>query len=131
MKPPDARRSLGRRGEDMAAAYLRERGLEIVTTNWRPTGSVSAREVRGELDIIARDGECLAFVEVRTRRAAPGLAEESVNRSKADQLLRLARAYLQAHEIREDEIEWRFDIVAISLTSAGAQINWIPHALYW
>ena len=39
--PPDGRRSLGRRGEEMAAAYLRERGLEIVATNWRPTGSHS------------------------------------------------------------------------------------------
>ena len=59
----DHRKPLGRLGEDLAARHLEQAGWQIVARNWRTR--------RGEIDIVARDGEWLVFVEVRTRRAAP------------------------------------------------------------
>lgn len=88
-----ARANLGRRGEDVAAAHLAGLGWEIITRNWRTRA--------GELDIVARDGEWLVFVEVRARRAgrrgaAPlaGTPEESVTSRKQRQLIAMSEAYL-------------------------------------
>ena len=127
--PKNSRRSLGQRGEQMAADHLRANGLEIVDTNWRPSKSVAALEARGELDIVAREKDALVFVEVRTRRADPGMAEQSFGPAKSRQVLTLARVYLQAHNIREDAIPWRIDLIAITLSPAGPQLNWIQHAV--
>ncbi|MGC8781941.1 MAG: YraN family protein, partial [Anaerolineae bacterium] len=87
------RRAIGKQGEDRAVAYLEQLGYAILARNWRTR--------RGELDIVARDGECLVFVEVRTRRsgrraAAPalGAAEESVTPRKQRQLAAMADEYL-------------------------------------
>jgi hypothetical protein len=71
--PAEYKRQLGRRGEDLATAYLRQQGYVILARNWRcPVG---------EIDIVAREGEILAFVEVRTRRGDRfGTPEESITR---------------------------------------------------
>jgi len=105
----DDRRGLGRRGEDLAAQHLVARGYQIVVRNWRC-------EV-GELDLVARDGGCLAFVEVRTRRGrALGTPEESVTPAKQARLIELALAYVQAHDWQGD---WRIDVVAVEMDSRG------------
>ena len=51
---------LGRYGEDLAVRYLRERGMEVLERNWRCE--------HGEVDVVARDGDCLVICEVKTRR---------------------------------------------------------------
>jgi putative endonuclease len=105
----DDRRGLGRRGEDLAAQHLVARGYQIVVRNWRC-------EV-GELDLVARDGDCLAFVEVRTRRGrALGTPEESVTPAKQARLIDLALAYVQAHDWQGD---WRIDVVAVEMDGRG------------
>ena len=69
---PTARSRLGALGEGVAGEYLEAKGYEIVATNYRCQW--------GEVDIIARDGDCLAFVEVRTRRSQEfGAPEESLS----------------------------------------------------
>ncbi|MCX7671596.1 MAG: YraN family protein [Anaerolineae bacterium] len=114
--PADARRSVGEQGEEQAAAYLTQLGYTILARNWRTR--------TGELDIVARDGECLVFVEVRTRRvgrytAAPALGapEESVTPRKQLQLVAMADEYLF-------QIPWdgpkRIDVVAVELGTDGA-----------
>lgn len=111
-KVMDGRRALGKRGEDEAAAYLARQGYAIIARNWRTRA--------GELDIIARDGECLVFVEVRTRRigrraATPALGapEESVTPRKQLQLATMTDEYLF-------QMPWdgpkRIDVVAIELS---------------
>jgi len=107
---PGRRQQLGRLGEHLAVRYLQEHGYEIRTTNYRCAV--------GEIDIVARDGECLVFVEVRTRQCPEfGLPEESVDHRKLHKLVDLAETYLQQHE--EDAGPCRIDVVAISLSPSG------------
>ena len=84
-----SRRQVGDRGEKLAADYLRSRGYDIIESNFR------CRE--GEIDIVARKGETLVFVEVRTRRGRDfGTPEESISPLKQQRLVSLAEAYVQA-----------------------------------
>ncbi len=112
----DGRRTTGRQGEDRAVAYLEQLGYAILARNWRTR--------RGELDIVARDGACLVFVEVRTRRVgrrrdAPALGspEESVTPRKQLQLAAMADEYLF-------QMPWdgpkRIDVIAVELAADGS-----------
>jgi putative endonuclease len=95
----------GRRAEDRAAALLEGRGYRIVDRNYR--------EARGELDIIAWDGEVLVFVEVRARHADGfGDVAESIGSSKRAALIRTARGYLRTHDLEEAPV--RFDVVTFA-----------------
>lgn len=109
MPKQDDRRGLGRRGEELAARHLTARGYQIVARNWRCEA--------GELDLVALDGDCLAFVEVRARRGgALGSPEESVTPAKQSRLIALAEAYVQAHDWPG---EWRIDVVAVEMDGRG------------
>jgi putative endonuclease len=104
-----ARKRLGQRGEDLAAAHLEERGYVVRERNWRCPA--------GEIDIVAQDGDCLVFVEVRTRRGRKyGTPEESVTPAKQAKLVELAQTYLQEFDWDGD---WRIDVVAVEMTSGG------------
>lgn len=116
----DGRKALGRQGEDLAAAHLESAGWQIVARNWQSHGHGH----RGEIDIVARDGDYLVFVEVRTRRAAAngaipnlGRPEDSVTPRKQLQLAQIAYAYLYDFPWRGP---WRIDVVALELTRDGA-----------
>ena len=90
----------------MAAEFLKGRGYQILETNFRCP--------RGELDIVARLGEYLVFVEVRTRRGTTlGTPEESVTPRKKAKLVALAQSYLANHAPSEQL--WRIDVVAVEL----------------
>jgi putative endonuclease len=105
----DSRQRLGRWGEDLAARHLVAKGYEVVARNWRCE--------TGELDLVVRDGDCLAFVEVRTRRGrAMGTPEESITAAKQARLSALAEAYVQAHDWPG---YWRLDVVAIEVDRRG------------
>lgn len=124
---PDGRQNLGRRGEEIAAAYLARLGYVIVTRNWRTR--------TGELDIVARDGEWLVIVEVRARRGAGGSTapilgrpEDSVTPRKQAQLVALAEAYLFEHPW---DGPWRVDVIALELRGDGsvARLNHLKDAV--
>ena len=106
----DYKRKLGQQGEEIATGYLRQQGYDILARNWRcPVG---------ELDIVAREGEILTFVEVRTRRGDRfGGPEESITLAKQAKLVELAQTYLKDAGL-EDEA-WRIDVVAIELGQRG------------
>jgi putative endonuclease len=105
----DNRQGLGRWGEDLAARHLVAKGYEVVARNWRCEA--------GELDLVIRDGDCLVFVEVRTRRGrAMGTPEESITAAKQARLSGLAEAYVQAHDWPG---YWRLDVVAIEVDRRG------------
>ena len=106
----------GARGESIAARTLRDAGLTIVATNYRCDV--------GELDLVARDGDLLVFVEVRSRAAGDhGDAVEMVIASKRRKVARVAAAYL-AVEAPAWYLRARFDIIAIT----DDEIVWIPDA---
>ncbi len=96
---------IGASGEDAAAAALLAAGYQIVERNFTCKA--------GELDIVARDGDVLVFVEVRSRaNAAHGHAAEMVTPGKRARVARVARVYLAARVPVFDEC--RFDVVAIT-----------------
>lgn len=101
-------RNLGRRGEDLAHRYLRSRKYVVVARNYR-----AASGARGEIDIIARDGTELVFVEVKTRRSNEiSFPERAVDDQKQRYIMRAARDYA-----RRASVDWanvRFDVVAIT-----------------
>jgi putative endonuclease len=95
---------LGRRGEDLAAQYLQQRGMVILSRNWR------CRD--GELDLIVTDGGELVVCEVKTRSGARfGLPAEAVDHRKTRRIRRLAQAWMTAHGVRWCPV--RFDVLAI------------------
>ena len=104
------RQALGRWGEDLAVRHLEAEGLEVVARNWR------CRE--GELDLVARDGGVLVFVEVKTRTSARfGAPAEAVTPRKAARIRRLSQRWLA--EVRPPYVaELRFDVVSV-LRTAG------------
>lgn len=94
----------GREAERQAADFLRRHGYAIYEHNYRWRG--------GEIDLIARDGDCLVFVEVKARSSgAFGSPEESITAAKREKLIRTARRYLVEHPT---ELDVRFDVVALS-----------------
>lgn len=102
------RTEIGTRGEAAAAAYLERVGMQVVDRNWRNS--------RGELDIVALDGEDLVICEVKTRASeSRGTAEDAVSPAKQKQLGRLARAYLAAAGLADASV--RFDVITIRLLS--------------
>ena len=105
-----AKDDLGRRGEQLAAAYLEGRGLEIVDRNWRCP--------LGEIDLVARVGDELVFVEVKTRSSvAFGHPLEAITAVKLARLRRLAGAWCEAHPGAWESI--RIDALAIVAPTGG------------
>lgn len=124
MNEPDGRRTLGQRGEALAAAYLARKGYGIIGTNWRTAA--------GEIDLIMRDAATLVFVEVRTRRSTiAGSAAESVTPAKQRRLALLADRYL--HELDAAGTPWpgpwRIDVVAIQVQGERARVRHLVAAV--
>ena len=111
--------ALGRRGERAAERHLRRNGYRIVARNFRAAGA--------EIDLVAIDGDILVFVEVKTRRSrAAGAPEEAVDERKQTRMRRAAEVF--ARRYRADEIEMRFDIVAIDASGKRLEIELLRNA---
>ncbi len=96
---------LGKSGEDVAVEYLKKKRYKIVNKGFR--------FLRGEIDIIAYDGDTLVFIEVKTRKSPRfTLPEESVTPAKRKQLRRVAQGYLLLEHIQD--VECRFDVLSLS-----------------
>lgn len=115
------KQTLGKSGEEYAAQMVTQSGLKIVKRNYRCP--------KGEMDIIARDGERLVFIEVRTRRSGyRGWGEESITRQKALRLQAIAAYYL----LEKGYKSWpniRFDVIAVRWLEGKPEIRWIEAAL--
>jgi len=107
-------RALGQVGEAAAARFLERHGLVILARNLRCR--------LGEIDLLARDGPTLVFVEVKARRGLLGdPPEAAVDARKRARLTRLALRYLAARRLGERSC--RFDVVGVSLDEAGGVIG--------
>lgn len=120
----DARKELGRRGEDIAARHLERRGWRIVSRNYR------VRE--GEIDLIARREAVLAFCEVKTLvargrgRAGPSNPVEAVGRDKRARVRNMARIWIAeraAQGALRGTVDLRLDVIGIVLSPQGALLR--------
>ena len=115
MKP----KPLGRKGENLAASYLREQGWEILERNYRTR--------LGEIDLVCRDHESIVFVEVKTRASADfARPDESVTQRKQAKLRRLVEEYLVAHRLEASDV--RFDVLGVTLGSHRTEFEHIVGA---
>lgn len=103
----ETKKDLGTRGEDLAAAFLQKKGIQILERNYRYG--------HGEIDIVAREGETLVFVEVKTAATDEyGPPEGWVDARKQRQIGKIAEAYLQEH--KRIDVDCRFDVIAVDAT---------------
>jgi putative transposase len=117
--PSDRRRQLGDHGEDLAAAALKKQGYKILERNYVTP--------LGEIDLIARQGQTVVVVEVKTRRGTRfGAPQDGVHPGKQDRLRRLAEYYLKAKRLTGTTV--RFDVVAVTLADDVPQVEIIPNA---
>jgi len=111
---------LGKKGEELATRLLEEKGYHILERNWRWG--------KEEIDIIARDGNFLVIVEVKTRSSGDYASpESSVTKIKQRTLIRAANAYCR---YKGHQGEVRFDIISIIIGPDGEEINHIDDAFY-
>lgn len=115
--PGSHRRDLGAAGEAAAAAWLEARGYTLLARN--------VRTRYGEIDLVARQGSCVVFVEVKSRTGeAFGHPAEAIMPLKQHRLARLAAAYL--HRWSLDHCAVRFDAISVRLDASGS-ISEIEH----
>ncbi|MGC8797825.1 MAG: YraN family protein [candidate division WOR-3 bacterium] len=108
------RMAMGKAGEAAAKRFLEKQGYKILACNYRCA--------YGEIDLICQDRETLVFVEVKTRSSSRfGSPAEAVTKSKQRRLYRLAQVYLA--ENHQEEIPVRFDVLSLTATPAGMQIE--------
>jgi len=100
----DARRLFGNSAEDLAARYLKGEGFKIIARQFKTN--------IGEIDLVARDGDEVVFVEVKARRSSSfGYPEESVTAAKLRKIGLVAEQYIQEKKLMTTP--WRIDVVAI------------------
>jgi putative endonuclease len=114
-----AKSRLGRRAEILAAGELGRRGYRIVGSNYHCR--------YGEIDLIAKDGETLVFVEVRSKTSTGhGLPSETVDAVKQKKLIMTARCYLTEKDLRD--LSCRFDVVEVIFQDEKPKIEVIQNA---
>lgn len=107
----------GARGEKLAARYLKREGYKILIKNYKIK--------QGEIDIVAREGEDLVFIEVKTRSAAPYLSGMyAVDTRKQEHIFRTASMYMEEHRT---QLRPRFDIIEVELDRETGKLIKLNH----
>lgn len=113
-------RVLGGEGEELAVRYLKRHGYQIIERNFRCP--------LGEIDVIARHGLYLVFVEIKSRSSSDfGFPQEAVHHHKQRRIIKAAKVYLAQRRLG-DNVPARFDVVAIEQGPSGAMINVLQNA---
>lgn len=103
----------------MALKEIKRRGYTVVTKNYRSP--------LGEIDLVAKDGDCLVFIEIKTRKGrSVGYAKEAVDQRKMRQISKAALAYMKAHDCMDSRA--RFDVIAINIKGDRAEIETVTDA---
>jgi len=113
------RLALGKLGEELALKKIKSLGYTCITRNYRCP--------LGEVDLIARDGDCLVFIEIKTRRGRSlGYAKEAINARKRRQISKVALAYMKGNNCCD--VKSRFDVIAIAMSEGKEHIEVIKNA---
>lgn len=114
-----ARLSVGKRGEELASAYLAKAGYQIIERNYRC--------IFGEIDIVAEEGDNIVFIEVKSRRSnAYGDPQLAVGSRKQKKISMVALNYIE--EKHKHSRNARFDVVAVKLLPSGPTVELIKNA---
>ena len=114
------KRVIGDYFENIACSYIEENGAAVLERNFRA--------LRGEIDIIAKDGKYLSFIEVKYRTGDRyGDAEEAVDIRKQKQICKISNLYLIS-KCKSLEIPIRYDVVAITAIDDAITVKWIKNA---
>ena len=106
------KQAFGKWGEETAARYLEKKGYQILARNYRTP--------YGEIDLVARQGTVMVFVEVKARSSTRyGYPEEAVDEGKAERLLAAVDTYWQENE--KDFGDWRVDVIAVRRLESGKE----------
>ena len=112
-------KTLGEKGENIAAAFLKKKGYNILFRNYKCSF--------GEIDIIAKHKKILSFIEVKTRSTKKyGLPQEAVTPAKQTKISRVALEFVQRYKM--DNRAARFDVVSVQYLNAGYEVNLIENA---
>ena len=113
------RLDLGKHGEDLALKKIRGLGYKCLVRNYRCS--------LGEVDLVAKDGDCLVFIEIKTRKGPSlGYAKEAIDGRKRRQLSKVALSYMKTNNCSDTNS--RFDVVAINLRDGKEEIEVIQNA---
>jgi putative endonuclease len=112
-------KDLGKWGEDQAARFLAEKGVEILARN--------IQTEYGEIDLLGSIDNCLLFIEVKTGQTKKfGFPEVSVNKLKMNHMIKSAQKYIQDRE--DISNDWRIDVVSIEVnTQNRTEIKWFQN----
>ena len=114
-----ARQALGKHGEELACRELERRGYAIIARRYRRRG--------GEIDIIARDGETIVFVEVKAREDhAFGGGADAVTAVKRQRIVDIAHDYVTRHH--HGDCRCRFDVVSIQFAGGAPVLELFQNA---
>jgi putative endonuclease len=116
----EARRALGKKGEEAARVFLERRGVRILAANYACAA--------GEIDLSGREGEAILFIEVKARTSRRfGPPQLAVHRRKQRQIVRTAQWFLT--ERRTPEVACRFDVLAVDFVGdEPPRIQWVRDA---
>ncbi len=110
----NANQDVGKYGEDRAAEFLTRLGYELIERNWRGPG--------GEIDIVARDRDCLVFAEVKTRtRTGFGHPFEAITSQKLQRMRRLVAQWCKSKELSGSKV--RLDALSVLLVDGRVHIE--------
>ena len=116
----DLRKTIGNSGEQKSCDYLLNHGFSIVERNYRTKD--------GEIDIIAKTGEILVFVEVKTRTTVEfGNPAEAVNETKIEHMLKTAKYFLYSNRINNKSM--RFDVIEVFIYKGRYKVNHIKQIM--
>lgn len=105
----------GKKGEKIACHLLKNKGFDILCRNYKPDNRT------GEIDIVARDGSVLCFIEIKTRYSSAFVEKTTddawVSHEQADRIRNAAKDYL--FKIGTDKVKYRFDLIEITLGKFG------------
>ncbi len=112
-------KTLGEKGENIAAAFLKKKGYNILFRNYKCSF--------GEIDIIAKHKKILSFIEVKTRSTKKyGLPQEAVTPAKQTKISRVALEFVQRYKM--DNRAARFDVVSVQYLNDGYEVGLIENA---
>jgi putative endonuclease len=115
----EERLNLGRHGESLALEKIKRLGYKCIEKNYRCS--------LGEIDLIAKDGDCLVFIEIKTRKGRDlGYAKEAVTPRKIRQISKAALTYMKANNCCD--VRSRFDVIAVSIVEGREELEVVKDA---